>query len=213
MRRLMAAIAGGLLATASAAQTDTGNSDADRLAGVAYGRQIGFALAARERSPNLDRAQDLADLTVPDILPPPSEAMVGDAAGWENSETGARWLRCHQELRAGVAAYLRTALSESELTELWGMLLPRAIVDIPPDGARRLAGPRLIRFTGNGLPLTFQERAIEPFAQRRRDRAWHYLQHHANGRAIMRAITAFLEPRLTGDRSEARLCPRVAAAS
>ena len=207
MKRMLLTIALLCCATSAVAQSAAGQSDADRLAGVHYARDMSFALAARERSPTLDRARDLAELLVPDVLPEPTMVATGDSAGWEDPEAGARWVNCHRELRNGVADYLRTVLSEEDSAELWQMLLPRAMTSIPADGAQSLGGSPMVRLSGGGLPLVIRERTIAPFAQRRLERAWQYLQNHRNGRAAMSAVSQYIESRLADGRGEAAICP------
>jgi hypothetical protein len=130
------------------------------------------------------------------------------------SSFATRRLACNAEIRRDLAAYLTSALPRDQLHELWDFLLPRAGAWVPSNGAETVGSGRLLYFGVNGqLAIPDDSGGRETHIDARRERAWHYLAHHRNGRAIMSALNQFVAARTRNGREEAALCPATATSS
>jgi len=121
---------------------------------------------------------------------------------------------CNNEARMALSAYIATTLPSGQIEEIWSFLLPRAGY-VPQnhglgqiDSLMPLRSPRLTRLTDGGLPLIYNHfPQFEQHIDNRRERAWQYLRNHRNGRAIMSAVSQFIQSRLADGRGEAAICP------
>ena len=117
-------------------------------------------------------------------------------------------LACNGEVRRDLAAYLAYALPAGQLRELWDFLLPRADAVVPTDAMQPVTSGRLLYFAHDGqLVIPDGEEGKDSFIENRRERAWQYLQNHRNGRAVMSAVSQFIQSRLSDGRGEAAICP------
>ena len=120
--------------------------------------------------------------------------------------------RCNDEIRHALGGYLTSAIADDVLRETWAFVVPRSGNFVSSNGQVPLIGERLTAL-GEGGRLAYHHIAAPPHIDARRDRAWHYLEHHPNGEQVMAAITLFAQSRNATGAVEARLCPIAAAES
>ena len=116
-------------------------------------------------------------------------------------------LSCQHESTAAFAAYLGTALPREQLADTWDFLIPRAGPLPPADPHERLAGWRFAIFHASPTALSYNVVPSPQHIDGRRERAWQYLQNHRNGRAVMSAVSQFIQSRLADGRGEVAICP------
>ncbi len=121
---------------------------------------------------------------------------------------------CNNEARLALSAYITATLPAGHIEEVWSFLVPRAGYVPqneplrPNSPLRPLGSPRLTKLTGGALPLVYNRfPRFEQHIDNRRERAWQYLQNHRNGRAVMSAVSQFIQSRLADGRGEAAICP------
>lgn len=114
---------------------------------------------------------------------------------------------CQVEATRSFATYLASAIPPQQLAELWGFLVPRAGPIPLEDPTQALEGWRLVMRDPASDALIFNSVPAPQHIEGRRERAWQYLQNHRNGKAVMSAVTQFLESRLVDGRGEAAICP------
>jgi len=114
---------------------------------------------------------------------------------------------CNDEARRTLAGYLTSAIPAAKLRDAWDFLLPRAGALPPADPAMPLSGWRFTSFAGRDAPLRFNDVPAPDHIAGRRERAWHYLEHHPTGRPLLIAVQQFIASRTADPRGEAVLCP------
>ena len=210
---------------------------------IRYGREMTYALAARDASPATDRLFDLTRILMPAIHAPisPSNGCGGETSGERSggpaigiddflASVRERYdlterlpLRrhveqlvvmrgaCNDEVRRGLAAYLRQVMTADEIAELWDFLVPRAGAVVPADGADPIHGGALVVRTGSGIAVDATD--WRPHVEARKERAADYLAHHDNGIKLLSAVRQYWALRVAPliDRP-AELCPAADAA-
>ncbi len=136
----------------------------------------------------------------------------GASADWQRSPSAIGALAalrgtCQQEATGAFADYLRSAIPAEQIAEVWDFLLPRAGPLPPADPRERLVGWRFSMTDGSATGITYNNVFAAPHIDGRRERAWQYLQNHRNGRAVMSAVSQFIQSRLSDGRGEAAICP------
>lgn len=114
---------------------------------------------------------------------------------------------CNDEARRTLAGYLTSAIPAAKLRDAWDFLLPRAGLFPPADPKQALTGWRFTTFNGPDAPPGFHDVPAPDHIAGRRERAWHYLEHHPTGRPLLIAVQRFIASRTADPRGEAVLCP------
>lgn len=115
---------------------------------------------------------------------------------------------CNAEIRRDFARSLNRDLTNEQLTDVWRFILPRSGEGLSTDPNYAISSLRLTALTGNAPPLTFYAVPnLRQHIKRRRELAWEYLQSNDNGRAVMSAVSQFIQLRLADGRGEAAICP------
>lgn len=227
-------------ARASAPGSGAQSRDPDNRVAIEYGRELGFALAARDDSAATDRLYDLTRILLPNALPSANLSQSGgcevaDGVGSEAVERdafirdiGARYtIPAAQLTDARIArfAQLRDACNE----EVRRSAMPYLARVMTRDAIGELWG-FLVPRSGATIPANGAEAltgarltrlsggALSPVITshaahiaNRQERAAQYLTHHANGERIMSALNQYWAAVIAPAAGRAaQLCPTTA---